>query len=162
MTTTGERNKSAVWPAEEEQALPGGENGAWPENVSTATVEEEEEKEDSGEEEESSEQGEWVMEPKAVVPDLEPDTAFQMEGQEAIDDPVRMYLGEIGKVSLLTAAEEKILARNIEDSRYIRRLEKDWLSKYGRVATAVDDFVLLLTHLSEAAPVVTALQKEQD
>ncbi len=154
-----ERDKSAVRPAEKKQALPGKENGSWPENVSAGLVEEEMEKEDSGEEEQS-EQGEWVVEPKLVGPANEPEAPFTVEGQEAIDDPVRMYLGEIGKVSLLTAAEEKILARKTEDGRYIKLLEREWLSKYGRVATAVDDFILLLSHLSESTPLVTALQKE--
>ncbi len=35
--------------------------------------------------------------------------------QVTVDDPVRMYLKEIGKVDLLTAQEEKDLARRMED-----------------------------------------------
>src|SRR5688572_29363305 len=34
-------------------------------------------------------------------------TAVPLEDQEGIDDPVRMYLREIGKVFLLSAADEK-------------------------------------------------------
>ena len=34
--------------------------------------------------------------------------------EEEVNDPVRMYLHEIGKVHLLTAEREKILARKIE------------------------------------------------
>src|SRR3972149_581980 len=68
----------------------------------------------------------------AVAPRITPRTAIELEEwgepavakleeaereivtaelEEGIDDPVRMYLREIGKVSLLTAANEKTLAR---------------------------------------------------
>ena len=48
--------------------------------------------------------------------DMELDTHLeQLEEQEAADDPVRMYLHEIGRVRLLTAENEKILAERIEN-----------------------------------------------
>jgi RNA polymerase primary sigma factor len=50
-----------------------------------------------------------------------------LELEEMIDDPVRMYLREMGRVSLLSAREEKQLARRMEEGRYIRRVEEDWL-----------------------------------
>ena len=40
----------------------------------------------------------------------EPDT----ETLEVLDDPVRMYLREIGRVKLLTSKDEQELARNLE------------------------------------------------
>ena len=39
-----------------------------------------------------------------------------LTAQEAIDDPVRMYLREIGKVRLLTAKDERVLARKMEEA----------------------------------------------
>src|SRR5262249_46306823 len=42
--------------------------------------------------------------------------------QEIMDDPVRAYLSEIGVVSLLTGADEKRLARYIEEGVYLKRL----------------------------------------
>ena len=41
------------------------------------------------------------------------------EAAEMIDDPVRMYLREIGRVSLLKAHDERVLARKMESSGYI-------------------------------------------
>ena len=41
---------------------------------------------------------------------------------EIIDDPVRMYLREIGRVDLLRAVEERDLARKFEAKRYTHLL----------------------------------------
>jgi len=44
---------------------------------------------------------------------------------EVIDDPVRMYLREIGRVDLLKAPQERDLARKFEAKRYVETLEED-------------------------------------
>ena len=53
--------------------------------------------------------------------ELEKPTAKELEAPSsdliAIDDSVRMYLNEIGKVALLTAEEEVVLAKAIEIGR---------------------------------------------
>src|SRR5438876_604017 len=59
-------------------------------------------------------------------PDLELTTNLDLETQEGIDDPVRMYLREIGRVYLLTAADEKRLARQMEESKYLKLLDNQW------------------------------------
>ena len=47
------------------------------------------------------------------------------ETPEATDDPVAMYLREVGRVDLLTAHEERVLARQMELANHLRRLEGD-------------------------------------
>ena len=61
--------------------------------------------------------------PAATTTQAEPDEASQegeepewdqeAEGTEVLDDPVRMYLREIGRVHLLTSRDERVLARKM-------------------------------------------------
>ncbi|GAG51285.1 unnamed protein product, partial [marine sediment metagenome] len=76
-----------------------------------------------------------------------------LEEQEGIDDPVRMYLREIGKVHLLTAQDEKRLARQMEDGKHIQRLEKNWQEVNGSPPTAVDVMLALLEEVHGLWPV---------
>jgi RNA polymerase primary sigma factor len=89
--------------------------------------------------------GEWAetrARPKLKEEGAEVD--LELEDQEGIDDPVRMYLREIGKVHLLTAQDEKRLARQMEDGKHIQRLEKNWQEANGFPPTAVDVMIALL------------------
>jgi RNA polymerase sigma factor RpoD-like protein len=70
-----------------------------------ATLDDEELEEPVAEELEAPTTGE-ITEPAAEEPE-----ALAADG---VDDPVRMYLGEIGSVALLTAEEEVVLAKAIE------------------------------------------------
>ncbi len=54
------------------------------------------------------------------------------EGLDALDDPVRMYLREIGRTRLLTFNEERELARKLEGSKHLLALEKGRTRKVGR------------------------------
>ena len=78
---------------------------------------------------------------------------------EMIDDPVRMYLREIGRVSLLKAAEERILARRFEAFRYMLQLETELTSVDGRPPRSWACFVELLRRLSEAKPLADAISR---
>ncbi len=71
----------------------------------------------------------------------------EIELEEGIDDPVRMYLREIGKVSLLTADDEKRLARAMEDADYVHRIENAHFEEYGRNPRGADVLVALLRDL---------------
>ena len=69
-------------------------------------------------------------------PGLEAEPEVELESQEGIDDPVRMYLREIGRVYLLTAADEKRLARKMEEAKYVKGLEDEWYQTHGHYPTA--------------------------
>ena len=105
--------------------------------------------------EEPTEADIWEEEPE--IEELE---EAGLELEEMIDDPVRMYLREMGRVSLLSAREEKLLARKMEEGKYIKRVEEDWLNKNGQLPSTSDTAIALLTRLSQASDFVTALQRE--
>ena len=85
-----------------------------------------------------------------------------LELEEMIDDPVRMYLREMGRVSLLSAKEEKQLARRMEEGRYVKRIEDDWLNKHGSFPSPIDTAISALTMLGQASPFLIALEEELD
>ena len=77
-----------------------------------------------------------------------------LEDQEGIDDPVRMYLREIGKVYLLSAADEKRLARQMEECQHIEAIEQAWTREHGVSPTAVEVALTLLEQLNQLRPVL--------
>ena len=78
---------------------------------------------------------------------------------EMIDDPVRMYLREIGRVDLLKAAEERILARRFEAGRFIGGLEENWNSTDGRPLRASQIMTDFLADVAENHHVVGAVAR---
>jgi len=84
---------------------------------------------------------------------------LELGEQEGIDDPVRMYLREIGKVHLLTAQDEKRLARQREDGKHIQRLEKNWQEVNGQPPTAAEVMGVLLGEVHRLSPVRDVVAK---
>jgi len=94
-------------------------------------------------------------------PDVEQETPLeQTEEQEVVDDPVRMYLHEIGRVHLLTADEEKYLARKTEEGRRIKEIRQGYLQKNGRDPSATEIIIAILEELSRAAPTIHLIQEQ--
>jgi RNA polymerase primary sigma factor len=83
----------------------------------------------------------------------------QLEEQEVVDDPVRMYLHEIGRVPLLTAEEEKDLARKMEEGRRIKQIKQDCLERYERDPSATEIIITILQELSQASSTIHFLQE---
>ncbi|HEX5367820.1 MAG TPA: RNA polymerase sigma factor RpoD [Dehalococcoidia bacterium] len=81
-------------------------------------------------------------------------TGVPLEDQEGIDDPVRMYLREIGKVFLLSAADEKHLARQMEEGQHIEQIEDTWREENGSEPSPAQIALMLLLQLSALRPVL--------
>ncbi len=65
------------------------------------------------------------------------------------DDPVRMYLREIGLVELLTAQEERILARRLELRRLLDEIVETRRESHGEDPASTDIAVEAVTRLSK-------------
>jgi RNA polymerase primary sigma factor len=72
---------------------------------------------------------------------------------EVPDDPVRMYLREIGKIYLLTGADEKHLARQLEERNHINAIEDAYIAAYGHPPSAARVTVSLLAQWAGLLPV---------
>lgn len=84
----------------------------------------------------------------------------QLEEQEVVDDPVRMYFHEIGRVHLLTAKEEKVLAKKMEGGKRINEIKQSYLQKYRRSPSATEIMVDILNELGQAATIIHHLQEQ--
>jgi len=85
---------------------------------------------------------------------------LEFEELEAADDPVRMYLRQIGRVPLLTAEEEKVLARDKEEKDTIDEVVKGCFHKLMRQPSPIEVIVALLERLEETFPVLQAVEEE--
>jgi RNA polymerase primary sigma factor len=74
-----------------------------------------------------------------------------------LDDPVRMYLREIGRVDLLTSKEERVLARKIEGMSRIMEVRQDLAQEHGRPVRACDIILTLLDQLTQQTSFIAVL-----
>ena len=68
--------------------------------------------------------------------DTDADIKNDLDAAAVIEDPVRLYLREIGAVTLLKKSEERVLARRLEEGRYIDAAERELKDPDGRGARA--------------------------
>ncbi len=99
-------------------------------------------------------------EPAEVAREAAPPEAKALDELEIADDPVRMYLRQIGRVPLLTADEEKVLARNKEEKDYINAIRQEYLTKWGRPASAVDVITEVLQRLVRVLPLLKRVEEQ--
>ena len=104
---------------------------------------------------ENAEEEEHDDKPTEVALPLE-----QIEEPGIVDDPIRMYLHEIGRVPLLTAKDEKVLAKKMEQGRRVREIRDKWLEKYGRPPLAIDVILRMLIELGHTATFIQLLRDE--
>ena len=82
-----------------------------------------------------------------------------LEEQDVGDDPVRLYLHEIGRVNLLTAANEKTLAGKIEEGKRISEIRRDLQSR-GEYPTATAILITMLKEIAQSSDLIRILQRE--
>jgi RNA polymerase primary sigma factor len=80
-----------------------------------------------------------------------------VEDSEISDDPVRMYLREIGRVGLLTAQDERFLARGMEVSHKLSEIQAEMAAQTGRMPTAADTTLELLSRVGSQSDVAAAI-----
>jgi RNA polymerase primary sigma factor len=135
-----------------------------PENLFGADIEPEEELED----EESTEDDDfWPKGKHFNVDKAEGSLDLEIElpveelvEQDITDDPVRIYLHEIGRVHLLTADDEKTLARQMEEGKYISNIKQEYAQKNGRQPSGTDIIVAILLNLGQSAPLISLLRSQ--
>ena len=81
------------------------------------------------------------------------------EGSELIDDPVRMYLREIGRVTLLTAADERRLAKEIAAYKHVGKLRQELEEQTRREPRSADTVRGLLARIPDHIPLIDAIAK---
>jgi len=95
--------------------------------------------------------------------DLEIETPMEpleAEEQESTDDPVRLYLHEIGKVHLLTAEDERVLAKKIERAKRIREIRQGYLQRYEKSPSATEIILTTLKEIGQSATIIHLLQEQ--
>ena len=115
-----------------------------------------------GEVDQENRAGESAEDVKAALRAMKTQETEEILDAELTYDPVRMYLREIGRVSLLTAKIERELARKMESGRYITQLEEEFQASDGQPAKAWRIILHLLDQLSHQGALAhqMALQSE--
>jgi len=84
---------------------------------------------------------------------------LDVEEQDMADDPVRLYLHEIGKVHLLTAKDERVLAKKIEAAKRIKEIRQYYMRSYGKPPTITDIMLNMLRGIGQAAAIIHFVQE---
>ncbi len=80
--------------------------------------------------------------------------------QDIADDPVRIYLHEIGRVHLLTADDEKVLAKKMGEGKHVNEIRQQYLQRYGRSPSATDLILIMLKEVEQASSIIHLLQRQ--
>jgi RNA polymerase primary sigma factor len=89
-----------------------------------------------------------------------PEPIEQPDDQGIVDDPVRMYLHEIGRVPLLTANDERVLARKMERGKRLREIRRQCLEEYDRPPSATKVSLCMLKALGQAEALIHLIQED--
>ncbi len=103
---------------------------------------------------------EWpaVAAEPSVLP-KEPEASVEIDDHDMLDDPVRMYLREIGRVSLLTARDERVLAKKMENGKFSRRIEQALRNEHHREPAAWEVTARILERLAASHDLYKSVAK---
>ncbi len=87
-------------------------------------------------------------------------TSEELAEQDITDDPVRIYLHEIGRVHLLTADNEKTLAKQMEEGKLINTIKQEHSQKYGSLPSPTDIIIAMIRKLGQASRIIQLLQEQ--
>ena len=76
---------------------------------------------------------------------------------ESGDDVLSLYFAEVGRTPLLNAGEEKALGSQVEDGKYLVRLEEELIGEHGLAPAAIDLLLALAERFSRAWSLFEAL-----
>ncbi len=82
------------------------------------------------------------------------------ETMEVLDDPVRMYLREIGRVRLLTSADERKLARQLEGGKHLQALKAELIEELSEDPKPWQITGRLLDRIAGAEPLISAIARD--
>ena len=88
---------------------------------------------------------------------LEP---LDVDVQEVADDPVRLYLHEIGKVHLLTAKDERVLAKKIEAAKRIHEIQQEYIQRREKSPSATEIVLAMFKEIGQEATNIRLLQEQ--
>ena len=88
--------------------------------------------------------------------------AKRVAEQAGIDDPVRQYLNRIGQVALLTAADERYLARQMEEWLHIVAIEESLFEETGREPNPSEILVQLFREFQQEREIYRLISKYLD
>jgi len=104
---------------------------------------------------------EEVFKPEELELEAEaPLELLEAEEQEAADDPVRLYLHEIGKVRLLTAQDERDLAKKIEIAKRVRDIKRSYQQARGRQPSPPELMLTVLRQIVQSSHIIRLLQEQ--
>jgi RNA polymerase primary sigma factor len=86
--------------------------------------------------------------------------AEEIAEQDITDDPVRIYLHEIGRVHLLTAEDEKTLAKRMEENKYLNIIRREFYQKNNRQPTSAEVILNIIQNLGKTADLVRVIEEK--
>jgi RNA polymerase primary sigma factor len=84
----------------------------------------------------------------------------EVVGQDITDDPVRIYLHEIGRVHLLTGDDEKVLAKKMEEGQRTGKIRQKYMQSYGKTPTTTELFLEMLAETAATIKIIYPVRDE--